>query len=94
MVGLVIVSHSKSLAVAVRELAAAVGTTPIPIACAGGTGTDHAELGTDATEIMDALLEVDSPEGSVVLVDLGSAVLSTETALEFVGESCGVRDMD
>lgn len=84
MVGLVIVSHSRLLAEAVLVLLEGVSERSIPMACAGGTGEDHRELGTDAMEIMEAIQAVDSPEGVLVLMDLGSAILSAETALEFL----------
>ncbi|TVR89312.1 MAG: phosphoenolpyruvate--protein phosphotransferase [Spirochaetaceae bacterium] len=86
MVGLVIVSHSRELAAGVAALAAGVSETSIPIAHAGGVGDNHEELGTDATQIMEAIESVFSPDGVLILMDLGSAILSAETALEFLGE--------
>ncbi|TVR70130.1 MAG: phosphoenolpyruvate--protein phosphotransferase [Spirochaetaceae bacterium] len=87
MVGLVIVSHSHTLAEALRTLAGGVVDGSVPIACAAGTGDDHQELGTDVTEIVAAIRSVDSPEGVLVLADLGSAVLGAETAIELLGDS-------
>jgi phosphocarrier protein FPr len=87
MVGLVVVSHSRALAAGVAELVAGVSDIGIPIAYAGGTGEDHGELGTDATDIMDAIQVVDNPRGTVVLMDLGSAILSAETALDFLADT-------
>ncbi len=86
MVGLVIVSHSRELAAGVAALAAGVSETSIPIAHAGGVGDDHEQLGTDATQIMEAIEAVFSPDGVLILMDLGSAILSAETALEFLGD--------
>ena len=48
-------------------------------------------LGTDAVRIKEAIEEVDGPEGVVVLMDLGSAVLSAELALDLL-EDPEVRD--
>ena len=84
MVGLVIVSHSRALAAGVAALVKGVSETQIPLAFAGGAGDEHGELGTDATDIMEAIQQVDSPQGVVVLMDLGSAILSAETAIEFL----------
>ena len=84
MVALVIVSHSADLARSAARLAAAVSGASIPIAHAGGVGENRGELGTDATEIAQAIERVFSPDGVVVLMDLGSALLSAETALEFL----------
>ncbi len=86
MVGLVIVSHSRELAAGVAALAAGVSEASIPIAHAGGVGDDHEQLGTDATQIMEAIESVFSSDGVLILMDLGSAILSAETALEFLGD--------
>jgi phosphocarrier protein FPr len=56
----------------------------IPIAAAGGVGDDRSELGTDALDIQEAILKTRSPEGVLVLMDMGSAILSAETAKELV----------
>ncbi|TVQ35296.1 MAG: phosphoenolpyruvate--protein phosphotransferase [Spirochaetaceae bacterium] len=87
MVGLVVASHSAELARAVAVLAGAVSERAIPVAHAGGVGQDRAELGTDATEILEAIESVFSDDGVLVLMDLGSALLSAETALEFADPS-------
>ncbi len=92
MVGLVLVSHSHTLAVAAKELALGVNEgASLPIAACGGVGENHEELGTDATEILEALESVASPEGVVLLMDLGSAVLSAEMALELFEQEIPVR---
>lgn len=87
MVGIVLVSHSHSLAVAARELALGVSGGKASIAVAAGVGDDHADLGTNAVEIMEAIQSVMSDEGVLVLMDMGSAILSAETALSFLDES-------
>ncbi|MDR0451748.1 MAG: phosphoenolpyruvate--protein phosphotransferase [Treponema sp.] len=85
MVGLVLVSHCRDLACAAARLARQVSSgTEIPIAAAGGVGDNREELGTDAMDIMEALESVYSDDGVLVLMDLGSAVLSAKTALEFL----------
>ena len=92
MVGLVLVSHSKKLAEAVRELVLQMTAPDFPIAVASGVGDNHDELGTDAVHIADVLQELPCPEGVLVLMDLGSAVLSAETALElFDSANCPIR---
>ncbi len=84
MVGLVIVSHSKALADGLTGLVRQVTTTEIPLASAAGIGEMRQEFGTDAVEIMDAIQSVYSEDGVVVLMDLGSAVLSAKMALELL----------
>jgi phosphocarrier protein FPr len=86
MVGLVLVSHSRSLALATQELVRTMTGPALPLAVAAGVGENHAELGTDAVEISEAIRSVQSPDGVVVLMDMGSAILSSETALEFLDE--------
>lgn len=84
MIGLVIVSHSRRLAEGLVELVRQVAPPQAKIALAAGVGEAHQEIGTDALEIADAIRSVDSAEGVLVLMDLGSAVLSAELALEFL----------
>ena len=81
MVGIVVVSHSRPLAEAAEALAMQmVRGTPPPIAIAAGL--DDGVLGTDAVSVRDAIDRVTSPAGVIVLMDLGSAVLSAELALD------------
>src|SRR5947209_18214658 len=81
-VGLVIVSHSAQLANGVAELAGQMTQGATPIAAAGG-GVDDI-LGTSADKIQAAIQAVDGPDGVLVLLDLGSAILSAEMALELL----------
>ncbi|HWR40785.1 MAG TPA: dihydroxyacetone kinase phosphoryl donor subunit DhaM [Patescibacteria group bacterium] len=89
MVGLVIVSHSGKVAEGIRELAMQMAKPDQLIIAAGGM--EDGSIGTDAVRIMDAINQAMSPEGVAVLVDLGSAVLSTETALEMMDEDLRAR---
>ena len=86
-VSLVLVSHSRQLAEGVRELAAQMTQGRVKIAVAGGTADGR--LGTDATAIAGAIQEVRGADGVLVLVDLGSAVLSTQMAIEQLPEGAG-----
>jgi PTS hybrid protein len=79
-VSLVIVSHSARLAEGVAELAGQMAQGKVTIAVAGGT-LDGA-LGTSVEKITDALNQVDGSDGILVLLDLGSAVMATEMAVE------------
>jgi phosphoenolpyruvate-protein phosphotransferase/dihydroxyacetone kinase phosphotransfer subunit len=84
MVGLVLVSHSRSLADAVADLLRRVVSPELRLACSGGVGDDRALLGTDAIEIQEAISAVYSDDGVLVLMDMGSAILSAETAKDFL----------
>ena len=86
MVNLVIVSHCRKLAQGVKELADQMTGGKVQIAAVGGLiddeGTEH--LGTDALRISAAIDQIWTEEGVLVLVDLGSAILSTELALDLL----------
>jgi PTS hybrid protein len=83
-VGLVIVSHSAKVAEGVVELAAQMAEE-VRVLAAGGA--DGGEIGTSATKIAEAIEAADDGDGALVLVDLGSAVLSARMAIEeLVGE--------
>ena len=83
-VGLVIVSHSAQLAAGVKELAGQMTQGKTQIAAAGGAEGDI--LGTSADKILEAIQSVDGPDGVLVLLDLGSAILSAEFALELLDD--------
>ncbi len=84
MVGLVIVSHSRALADALVGLLRQVASAELPVAVAAGVGEGRREFGTDAVEIMEAIQSVYSEAGVMILMDLGSAVLSANMALELL----------
>ncbi len=92
-VGLVIVSHSARLAEGVRELAEQMARD-VTIATAGGT--DDGGIGTSLEKISDGIAEADTGDGALLLADLGSAVMTAETALEFLddGQRARVRLAD
>src|SRR5262245_39348155 len=86
MIGLVFVSHSAKLAEGVYELANQMTQGQVPLAVAGGVDDPANPFGTDPTKIVQAIEAVFTEEGVLVLMDLGSALLSAEMALEFLPE--------
>ena len=89
-VGIVVVSHSRALADAAVALAAEMlhgRDAPIEVAA----GMDDGAFGTDAVAIHDAVLRADHGDGVVVLMDLGSAVLSAELAMDFLDDDARSR---
>ena len=85
-VGLVVVSHSRPLADAAVALAQQmIHDAGVPIVVAAGL--DATTLGTDAVAIASAIGAADRGRGVVVLMDLGSAVLSAELALELLDDT-------
>jgi multiphosphoryl transfer protein len=84
-VGLVVVSHSRALAQAAVVLAEEMlhgRSLRIEVAA----GLDETTLGTDAVSISAAIERADGPGGVVVLMDLGSALLSAELALDLLND--------
>jgi phosphoenolpyruvate---glycerone phosphotransferase subunit DhaM len=78
-VGVVVVSHSAKVAEGVVEMASQMAGE-VRIRAAGGT--DDGGIGTDATLIASAIDDADSGDGVLVVVDLGSAVLAAQLAIE------------
>ena len=86
-VSIVVVSHSEKIADGAAELAAQMAPDVV-ILPAGGT-TDG-RIGTSLEKVMAALDQVPNGGGAVILTDLGSAVMTAESALEFVENPAGV----
>ena len=79
MVGIVIVSHSQKLAEGVKELAEMMAND-VHIEAAGGL--DEGLLGTSFERVKVAIEDVCGTDGAVVLMDMGSAVMTAELAVE------------
>lgn len=92
MVSLLIVSHSAQLAAGIKELADQMAGGKVKIAAAGGM--EDGSLGTSTELIRAGLESIATPEGTLVLVDLGSAVMSTEAVLETLGSTHQVMISD
>lgn len=96
MIGIVAVSHSARLGEAALELALQMvpgGGVRVQVAAGAGTDPDGTPiLGTDAVAVASAIDELAaSCDGVLVLMDLGSAVLSAELALELRASDVPVR---
>src|SRR4026209_1582120 len=63
-----------------------MGGADLSIQAAGGMNVEDAILGTDPIRILEAIEQVYSEDGVLVLMDLGSAILSSEMALEMLPE--------
>jgi phosphocarrier protein FPr len=88
LVGLVVVSHSTELAEGVVALAREMGGQELVLEAAGGLEEPGA-LGTDAERVRAAIERAMSEDGVLVLMDLGSALMSAEFAIELLGETAG-----
>ncbi|WOH18891.1 dihydroxyacetone kinase phosphoryl donor subunit DhaM [Paenarthrobacter sp. GOM3] len=90
-VGIVVVSHSGKIAEGAVELAAQMAPD-VELVAAGGTDDDR--IGTSLEKVLAAVEQslVDSGgDGVVVLTDLGSAVMTAESAMEFASAPEAVR---
>jgi phosphoenolpyruvate-protein phosphotransferase/dihydroxyacetone kinase phosphotransfer subunit len=83
VVGIVVVSHSEALAEGVVALAREMGGEELALEAAGGMDEPGA-LGTDVERVRAAIERARSDDGVLVLMDLGSALMSTEFAIEML----------
>jgi PTS hybrid protein len=91
LVGLVLVSHSSTLVDGLREMVAQVAGADVPVATAGGT--EDGRLGTSAPRIASAIRSAldGGADDALVLLDLGSAALSLEIALDELNDADRAR---
>jgi phosphoenolpyruvate---glycerone phosphotransferase subunit DhaM len=91
LVGLVLISHSGKLVEGLREMVAQVAGDDVHVATAGGT--EDGRLGTSAPQIEGAIRGVlqAGADDALVLLDLGSAALCLELALEEFDEADRAR---
>jgi dihydroxyacetone kinase phosphotransfer subunit len=93
MIHLVLVSHSRPLAEGLADLVRQMGPPELIVTPVGGTedsqGTVH--LGTNALAILAAIDAHTDARGILILVDLGSAVLSAETAVDMLDPALQAR---
>lgn len=78
------VSHSRKIAEGALELILQMLGEKIKIGIAAGTSDNR--LGTDALLIEQRIREVNDGRGVLILVDLGSAIMSAEMAIESLEE--------
>lgn len=83
-VGVVYVSHSEKIAEGLLDLARQMAQNA-PLAGAGGT--DDGRIGTSFDKVSAGISAVNQGVGVVVLCDLGSAILTAETALDFLDDA-------
>ncbi|SOC86771.1 Phosphocarrier protein HPr /dihydroxyacetone kinase DhaM subunit [Curtobacterium sp. 314Chir4.1] len=87
-VGILIVSHSAAIATGTVELARQMAAD-VPLVAAGGT--DDGGIGTSFEAITAGIEELSGADAVVVLCDLGSAYLTTDTALDFLDDDARAR---
>lgn len=82
MVGVVIVSHSERLAESIVDYTKMMADGASVVAAGG---LEDGTFGTSFERIYNAIESVYSEEGVVILMDMGSAVMTTEMVLEAYG---------
>lgn len=91
MVGIVVVSHSQKVAEGAKELALQMAADA-KIAAAGGL--QDGSIGTDMEKIANGIAEVMSDDGVIMLVDMGSAIMTSEMAIEMCENPDKVKIVD
>ncbi|WP_174776904.1 dihydroxyacetone kinase phosphoryl donor subunit DhaM [Cryobacterium algoritolerans] len=86
--GLVFVSHSAKIAAGLVDLA---GQMAPHTALVAAGGTDEGGIGTSFTLVLGGIERANAGAGVAVLCDLGSAILTAETALDFLDEAVRAR---
>jgi len=84
MLGFVVVSHSKELAEAAIHLANEMKRYDFPLI--NGSGTDGDFLGSNPLTIKEAIMNAKTDKGALVFVDIGSSVLNTQVAIDFLAD--------
>ncbi|WP_104192681.1 dihydroxyacetone kinase phosphoryl donor subunit DhaM [Cryobacterium sp. Y82] len=83
-VGIIFVSHSDKIATGLVELVRQMAPT-VRLVAAGGT--DSGGIGTSFEKVSAGISAANGGVGVVILCDLGSAILTAETALDFLEET-------
>lgn len=92
MVGILIVSHSKKAAEGVYELAVQMAGEDHRVLAVGGM--EDGSIGTDAIRIKEGIEKADDGDGVLLLADLGSGILSSQTAIDLLEEDIKVEIAD
>jgi dihydroxyacetone kinase phosphotransfer subunit len=92
MVNLVIVSHSARLGEGVGELARQMLINDgCKLAIAAGIDDPDSPIGTDPIKVMEAIESVADTDHVLVMMDIGSALLSAETALDLLDPAIAAK---
>ncbi|WKY45339.1 dihydroxyacetone kinase phosphoryl donor subunit DhaM [Eubacteriaceae bacterium ES2] len=84
MTGVIIVSHSEKLAEGLRDIVMEMNDGSVEIIAAGGTGDGR--IGTNTNRIKTAIETLQDKDQILIFVDLGSAVICSETAIEMLDD--------
>lgn len=82
--GVVLVSHSEYIAKGLKELVDEMNDGSVKVVAAGGA--DGGRIGTSAIKIQEAIESIEDCEHILIYADLGSSILSAETAMDIIDE--------
>lgn len=85
MTGVIIVSHSEKLAEGLRDIVMEMNDGSVDVIAAGGA--DGGRIGTNTLKIKAAIESLAKCDHILIFVDLGSAVLCSETAIEMLDDA-------
>ena len=80
--GVVLVSHSEYIAKGLKELVDEMNDGSVQVVAAGGA--DGGRIGTSAIKIQGAIESVEDCDHILIYADLGSSILSAETAIDLI----------
>ena len=83
-IGVVLVSHSEYITLGLKALVDEMNDGSVPVVSAGGA--DGGRIGTSAIKIQEAIESIEDCDHILIYADLGSSILSAETALDLVDE--------
>lgn len=84
MTGVIIVSHSEKLAEGLRDIVMEMNDGSVDVIAAGGASGGR--IGTNTLKIKAAIESLNKCDHILIFVDLGSAVLCSETAIEMLDD--------
>ncbi len=94
MVNIIVVSHSKKLANAIVEFVDEMKGDGFEVRAVSGIDSDENALGSDPIKIMEAINELYTDDGVLLLGDIGSSIMNIEMAIEMLPDDMNVRLAD
>jgi len=82
MIGILVVSHSNKIAEGIEELVKELVPREIPLISIGGDG--YGGIGTDIEDIIEAVEELYTDKGVIIIGDVGSSLMNSKMALEIL----------
>lgn len=86
MISLILVSHSKKITDGLKEMIDEMAANQENVTTFSVGGTSDGRLGTDPVEIYNTIVKRQQDDAIVIFADLGSAVLSSETAIDLLDD--------